>query len=348
MSEALRVAGLSRSYGPSVVLRPLDLELARGERLAVIGASGSGKSTLLRLIAGLDAPTGGEVHLGGRRASSAGRVEVPPDQRDVAMVFQGLALFPHLRALEQVAFAAKRRGRAEELLQRVGLGRRAGARLDELSGGERQRVALARALAQEPSLILMDEPFASLDDLRRQEMRGLLQDLLAGTEATLVLVTHSRDDALALADRLLVLDGGRAAASGTLEDVLARPGHSAAVRALGLGQVIDGRTEDGRVAETPFGRVELAEAVPAGGVRVLVRAGQAWAREGGAEGVATVVRPEVPGRDGAVGFVATVSAGGQVMRVGVAGGIRAGERVRVRIEGACSVLEKPEGGRPGA
>jgi iron(III) transport system ATP-binding protein len=338
MTEALRIIGLSRTFGTTTVLAGVDLALERGDRLAVVGASGSGKTTLLRLIAGLDVPTAGEVVLDGRPASRGGRLLLPPQRRGVAMVFQGLALFPHLRALDQVAFAAKGRGgraRAAELLDRIGLGHRAAAPLDQLSGGERQRVALARALAQEPSLILMDEPFASLDDDRRAEMRGLLRSLLDGSDATLVLVTHSRDDALDLARQVLVLDRGRPVASDTLAGVLADPRHAAAVRCLGLGELLDGDTTDGPTASTPFGTVELDRPVPAGRVRLLVRPGQPRVSVDGIE--ADVVAVELrPAATAGVRRVAVVRVGEHLLRVDVGDGlVEVGQRLRIGIRGAC-------------
>jgi len=207
MKEVLRMNGVGQSFGGTKVLDGASFSLDAGERLAVLGPSGSGKTTMLRLIAGLEAPASGEISIAGKMVSRAGEILIAPERREVALVFQGLALFPHLNALEQIAFASKGRGgmkEAKALLERVGLGHRASAQLDQLSGGERQRIALARALAQEPKLILMDEPFASLDDEKRGEMRDLLRALLGTRETTLVLVTHSRDDALNLARRHVI------------------------------------------------------------------------------------------------------------------------------------------------
>ena len=333
MTEAIRVEGLTRTFGLTTVLAGVDLSLAAGEWLAVVGPSGGGKTTLLRLIAGLDTPTAGTVTLAGRPASGPGRVVVPPERRGVAMVFQGLAMFPHLRALDQVRFATGDRRRAGELLGRVGLAGRESARLDQLSGGERQRVALARAVAQRPAVLLMDEPFASLDDDRRGEMRTLVRDLLDGTAAAVVLVTHSREDALDLAGRVLVLDRGRPVAAGPLADVMADPPHAAAVRSLGLGQLLDG-VADGDRAVTAFGPVVLDR--PASGpVRLLVRPGQAITHVDGAP--ADVVAVELrPSDTGGVRRVAVVRAAGQTLRVEAGGTpVAVGQRVAVRVDGPC-------------
>ncbi|WP_165223987.1 ABC transporter ATP-binding protein [Aquisphaera insulae] len=343
MNEVLRVDALGRSFGEAKVLEGVDLSLGRGERLAVLGRSGSGKTTLLRLIAGLEPPTEGIITIAGQAASRAGRVLIAPERRGVALVFQGLALFPNLRALDQVAFAARGRGgleRARSLLDRVSLGHRAGARLDELSGGERQRIALARALAQEPRLLLMDEPFASLDDEKRAAMRDLLRSLLDGTETTLVLVTHAREDAFDLARRVMVLDHGRPVADGPLEALLLRPRHAAVARALGLGQLIPGVVTPRGDAETAFGKVRVSHGDGPGPALLLVRPAQPRlaADDAGieAEVVSVELRPP-EGRE--VRRVAVVRAGGIVLRVLARDHHPSvGDRVRVRIDGECDAV----------
>ncbi|OJW19640.1 MAG: Fe3+/spermidine/putrescine ABC transporter ATP-binding protein [Planctomycetales bacterium 71-10] len=345
MSEVLRVDGLGKTFGGAKALEGVGFSLDRGERLAVLGRSGGGKTTLLRLIAGLEPPTAGEIALAGEAASRAGRVIVAPERRGVALVFQGLALFPNLRALDQVAFAARGRGgveRARILLDRVGLGHRAGARLDELSGGERQRIALARALAQEPAILLMDEPFASLDDEKRAEMRDLLRDLLDDAGTTLVLVTHSRNDALDLARRALVLDHGRAVADGPLEELMARPRHAAVVRALGLGRLIPGEVDAEGDAETAFGRVRTARGTAPGPATLLVRPDQPHLVDDDEDGVDAVVASiELRPPDGReVRRVAVVRAAGGDLRAFVRGRtLSVGDRVRVRLRGECDPMQ---------
>jgi len=344
MKEILRIRDLGQAFNGTSVLRGVNLSLDAGERLAVIGSSGSGKTTLLRLIAGLEAPTEGDVSIDGKPASRAGEVLIAPEHREVALVFQGLALFPHLRAVDQIAFASRHRGgmkQAKNLLDRIGLGHRANARLDELSGGERQRIGLARALAQEPKLILMDEPFSSLDDEKRAEMRDLLRSLLERAETTLILVTHSRDDALNLARRILVLDQGRPVSQDLLETVLARPQHAAAVRALGLGQIIEGEfTAEGDVM-TPFGRISTTVPAASGRLRFLVRPAQPLIVSNG-EGVeAEVVSVELRPPDAQeIRRIAVVRVAGRLLRVFVRGhSVSAGDRVRILIESACDLID---------
>ena len=344
MKEVLHIRGLWLAFDGAPVLQNVNLSLATGERLAVLGPSGSGKTTLLRLIAGLEAPGQGEISINSRLASRQGEVLIAPERREVALVFQGLALFPHLRALEQIAFGARGRGGlkdARQLLDRVGLGHRANAALDQLSGGERQRIALARALAQRPKLLLMDEPFASLDDQKRAEMRDLLRALLERSETTLVLVTHSREDALDLAQRVLVLEAGCPIVFDSLETVLLRPRHAAVVRALGLGQLIEGDSEGADGVETPLGRVQVAGGAAPGRVWLLVRPGQPCF-VAGSEGVeGEVVSFELrPSEAREVRRIAVVRVAGHLLRLLARGqGLAVGQRVRVRIEGECERVD---------
>ncbi|WP_043635297.1 ABC transporter ATP-binding protein [Nonomuraea candida] len=195
----IRVKGLTRVYGDRKVLDGLDLELAPGEFTALLGRSGSGKSTLLRALAGLDPDVAG-----------GGTVEVPGE---VSVVFQDARLLPWQRVLPNVVLGlrgAERRGR--ESLAEVGLAGRERAWPNELSGGEQQRVALARSLVREPRLLLADEPFGALDALTRIKMHALLRRLFEQHRPAVLLVTHDVDEAIALADRVLVLDEGRIAA----------------------------------------------------------------------------------------------------------------------------------------
>jgi ABC-type Fe3+/spermidine/putrescine transport system ATPase subunit len=344
MKEVLRVTGLGQAFNGTFVLQNASFSLDAGERLAVLGPSGSGKTTLLRLIAGLEAPKQGNIAITGKAASRAGEVLVAPEHRQVALVFQGLALFPHLCALDQIAFAARGRGgvkQARSLLDRIGLGHRANAPLDQLSGGERQRIALARALAQEPKLLLMDEPFASLDDEKRGEMRDLLRSLLERTETTLILVTHSREDALDLARRVVVLERGEQVACDPMETALLRPQHVAVVRALGLGQIIEGEATALGEVETAFGKVCTTAGTKAGRLRLLVRPGQPRIVPGPAGVETEIVSLELrPSETREIRLVAVVRVSGNLLRLFVRQrGLCIGDRVRVQIEGECEPVE---------
>jgi molybdate transport system ATP-binding protein len=193
----------------------LDLSVDPGERLALAGPSGAGKTTLLRIVAGLTRPASGRIAIGDEvwLDTATGR-ELPTEHRNCGVVFQDYALFPTLSAWRNVAFGIggprrDRRRRAEELLERFGIASLADARPGALSGGERQRVALARALAAEPRALLLDEPLSALDPLTRREAQQELHDLLAELPIPVLLVTHSREEAVLLADRIVEIDRGR-------------------------------------------------------------------------------------------------------------------------------------------
>jgi molybdate transport system ATP-binding protein len=210
----------------------VEMHVDDGEVLAVLGPNGAGKTTLLRVLAGLVPIDGGRVVIDDVTVDDpAAKRFVPPEDRSVGVVFQDYLLFAHLSALDNVAFGLRERGarksearnRARELLAAVGLDAAQSLRPHELSGGQAQRVALARALAIEPALLLLDEPLAALDAQVRVETRRHLRDVLAKFGGARVLVTHDLIDALTLADRLLILEDGRAVQAGTIDEVLGRP-----------------------------------------------------------------------------------------------------------------------------
>ncbi|WP_157253663.1 ABC transporter ATP-binding protein [Nonomuraea typhae] len=204
LTAAVRIQGLTRSYGERVILDALDLEIPSGEFVALLGQSGSGKSTLLRALAGLDHDVVG-----------TGLVEVP---EQVSVVFQDARLLPWQRVLDNVVLGLDgAAGKGLASLEEVGLGGRERAWPNELSGGEQQRVALARSLVREPRLLLADEPFGALDALTRLKMHALLRRLYEQHRPAVLLVTHDVDEAIALADRVLVLQRGRIAAEQRLD-----------------------------------------------------------------------------------------------------------------------------------
>ncbi|WP_232248212.1 ABC transporter ATP-binding protein [Streptacidiphilus rugosus] len=221
----------------------LALTVAPGEVVALLGPNGAGKTTALRALAGLVPLTGGHLRLDGETLEEpASRLSVPTERRPVGVVFQDYLLFPHLSALDNVAFGLRTHGRgkaeareeARAWLDRVGLAEHAGARPRALSGGQAQRVALARALAPEPRLLLLDEPMAALDARTRLEVRTTLRRHLAAFDAVAVLVTHDPLDAMVLADRLVVLEQGRAVQEGAPADIARRPRSDYIARLVGL------------------------------------------------------------------------------------------------------------------
>ena len=227
MSETiLNIRGLHKRYGTAVVLRDIDLDVRQGEFVCFLGPSGCGKTTLLRAIAGLDPQSEGRILLHGHDIS-----RLPPEQRGFGIVFQSYALFPNLSVLDNVSYGlvskgmprARRQARARELLQQVGLPDLGGQYPGQCSGGQQQRVALARALAPEPSLLLLDEPLSALDAKVRIHLRAQIKALQEQLGVTTIMVTHDQEEALAMADRIVVMNHGAIEQVGTPEDIYARP-----------------------------------------------------------------------------------------------------------------------------
>ncbi|MCW2765835.1 MAG: ABC-type transport system, ATPase component [Nocardioides sp.] len=255
-TDALELRGLSVSYDGTPALTDVHLTVAAGEMVALLGPSGSGKSTLLHAVAGFHAPRAGEVWLGGQRVAAPDGGE-PPERRGVAMVFQNYALWPHLTALDTVAYPGRRRGlrrsqaRAEAMaiLERLQVAHLAHRRPSELSGGEQQRVGLGRALARHAALYLFDEPTAHLDT----HVRGVfLEELLTRRResgAAALYATHDAEEALGVADRVVLLAAGRVVQVGTPEEVYRRPVDLWAARLTGPASVLTG--PDGAVLVRP-------------------------------------------------------------------------------------------------
>jgi iron(III) transport system ATP-binding protein len=249
---AIEVEGISKAFGGVRAVDGASLRVDRGALVALLGPSGSGKSTLLRVIAGFERPDAGAVRVGGRVVAGPG-AWIEPEQRHVGMVFQHGALFPHLTVAANASFGASRRQRAAECLELVGLAGRAGAYPHELSGGERQRVALARALAPEPEVILLDEPFASLDTSLRIALREHVTAILRDAHASALLVTHDQQEALSLADHVVVMRAGRVEQAGTPEHVYRQPASRWMVEFLGEADVLLGTANGAATVECELG-----------------------------------------------------------------------------------------------
>jgi iron(III) transport system ATP-binding protein len=298
MSE-VRLQGVSRSFGPTRAVVDLSLEIREGELVSVLGPSGCGKTTLLRLIAGFERPDGGTVTVAGVELSGPGTF-VPPERRRIGMVFQDYALFPHLTVERNVGFGVSQRsGEEREALTRrtlelVGLQHRRSRFPHELSGGERQRVALARALAPEPRVVLLDEPFSSLDATLRADLRREVELILRDAGATALLVTHDQEEALSLGDRLAVMREGQIVQTGTPEEVYGKPASRWTAQFVGEVNVLAGVAR-GKGVETELGVFDLAR--PASGpVHVAVRPEQLELRAD-EQGNAEVVEREFRGHD---------------------------------------------------
>jgi iron(III) transport system ATP-binding protein len=281
----LRVEGLTKSFGPQQVLKGVDLTVADGTFTAVLGPSGCGKTTLLRVIAGFERAAAGTVTIGDVVVEDGRGRSVPPAKRRIGYVAQEGGLFPHLSVAANVGFALHRGGnrkaRVVELLEFVDLAGLGGRRPDELSGGQQQRVALARALAPEPSLVLLDEPFASLDATLRVSLREDVARLLRTTKATVVLVTHDQEEALSLGDQVAVMREGRFVQVGTPTEVYTKPVDAEAAAFVGEANLLSGRVSGGSV-DCVLGRLPLAQPFDsADDVVVLIRPEQCVLSRGG-------------------------------------------------------------------
>jgi iron(III) transport system ATP-binding protein len=300
MTGGLHVTGLYKAFGSQPVLRGLDLDVPEGSLTAILGASGSGKTTLLRLLAGFERPDRGIISVGGRIVDD-GRLHLAPQGRGIGYVPQEGALFPHLTVAANIGFGLprrRRRVRVAELVELTGLGELTGRYPHQLSGGQQQRVALARALAPRPSLMLLDEPFSSLDAALRASVRSEVADVLATAGTTALLVTHDQDEALSMADRVAVLRHGRFVQAGSPDDIYTRPADPEVAAFVGDANLLPG-VADGGGAQTALGHLVLTAPPPPGAGRLLVLVrpehiavfgSDAIAESGGVAGVAGVVR----------------------------------------------------------
>jgi ABC-type Fe3+/spermidine/putrescine transport system ATPase subunit len=248
---AIRLAGLCKSFGAQRVLDHLDLDVARGELRVVLGPSGCGKSTLLRLVAGLETPDAGAVHLHGQDVTA-----LPPHRRGLGVVMQHPSLFEHMSVEDNVGFGLRVRGASQrqaqeavdEMLELVGLPDRRHHLPRQLSGGQRQRVAVARALAYRPSALLLDEPFSALDAVTRSELRREIRLLLRARGLAALFVTHDQEEALEMGDSIAVLHDGRIEQTGTPYEVYNQPRTEFVAAFLGAANILLGRWHESHVA----------------------------------------------------------------------------------------------------
>jgi ABC-type Fe3+/spermidine/putrescine transport system ATPase subunit len=268
----VRLEGISRRFGELTALHPVDLEIRRGEFLALLGPSGCGKTTLLRLIGGFLRPSAGIVEIDGRNMT-----DLPPERRRTNMVFQGYGLFPHMTVRQNIAYGLKvaKRPEAEiadkvrrmvELVHLDGMEERLPAML---SGGQQQRVALARALVMEPAVLLLDESLAALDLKLRKRMQEELRQLHRQIGGTFVFVTHDQGEAMALATRIAVMEGGRIVQQGSPEEIYRRPRNEFIAGFIGDASLLRGERRQG-VIELE-GNLRMASAGAEGPVTVMVR-----------------------------------------------------------------------------
>ena len=241
-SPAIRLSGVTKTFGAINAVDNLDLDIAQGEFFSMLGPSGSGKTTVLRLIAGFEQPTSGTIELMGRDVTRNA-----PFDRDVNTVFQDYALFPHMSVLENVAYGLRVRGvkkterlaRANEALEGVRLGSFGKRKPSELSGGQRQRVALARATVVKPTVLLLDEPLGALDLKLREQMQVELKELQRSLGITFIFVTHDQEEALTLSDRIAVFNDGKIIQLGTPSEIYQRPTSSFVAAFVGTSNIFD-------------------------------------------------------------------------------------------------------------
>ena len=244
----LEIKDLSVELNKTRILKGIDLGIEDGEYLSLLGPSGCGKSTLLKTIAGLIPVSGGTVSLGGKIIN-----EVPAYKRGTVIVFQDMRLFQNMTVAENVAYPLRIKGmnkserlrKAEEYLGYVRLDGLGDRKISRLSGGQQQRVALARALASEPQIVLLDEPFSSLDENLREDMRKLVKDLHRRFHMTTVMVTHDRQEALAMADRVAIMFDGQIVQNGTPDEILMHPADERVTRYFGNNSYIRGLVRNG-------------------------------------------------------------------------------------------------------
>ncbi len=337
----VRCRGLTKWYDSTLAVDSVDLELVSGQLVALLGPSGCGKSTTLRLIAGFERPDEGTVEIGGQLMAGPGRF-VPPERRRVGMVFQEGALFPHMTVAANVGYgiprAPGRDRRVAELLDIVGL-HGLGSRMPyELSGGQQQRVALARALAPRPTVVLLDEPFSSLDAGLRARLRGEVRTILRQAQATAIFVTHDQDEALSLADEVAVMWEGRIVQRAAPEELYGKPSSREVAAFLGEANFLPGRASGAGVA-TELG-VLIATAPATGEVEALIRP-EAVRLIADETGGATVTETEYFGHDR---MFSVLLASGTRLKCRVAGEspIRLGDRVRVEISGPVATFPRAD------
>ncbi|MEO1091617.1 MAG: sn-glycerol-3-phosphate ABC transporter ATP-binding protein UgpC [Pseudomonadota bacterium] len=329
----VNVVDVHKAFGPVEVLKGVDVHVADGEMLVILGASGCGKTTLLRLIAGLETVTSGSIAIGGRVVN-----DVEPKDRDIAMVFQNYALYPHMKVYDNMAYGLRNRGiAAAEIDRRVtdaanllGLGALLDRRPRQLSGGQRQRVAMGRAIVREPAAFLFDEPLSNLDAALRSQMRVEIRQLQQRLRTTGVFVTHDQVEAMTMADRIMLMHQGQVEQIGAPMDLYRRPATSYVATFIGSPRMnlLDGRLD------------AAGAAVDAAGVRVALPVPRAdWA----GRPVKLGLRPEDlrPAADGyPEAFVLTVRL---VERLGadqvLFGDIGGETTVLVRLPGSAEVTE---------
>jgi iron(III) transport system ATP-binding protein len=355
----LAATDLHKAFGTQSVLKGIELAVPEGSLTAILGPSGSGKTTLLRVLAGFERCDRGVITLGDRVVED-GRRYVPPEERGIGYVPQEGALFPHLTVEKNIAFGLSRHGRHDgriaRLAEMVGLTDMAHRYPHQLSGGQQQRVALARALAIEPEVVLLDEPFSSLDAGLRASVRADVHRVLRQAGTTALLVTHDQDEALSMADLVAVIRGGRIGQTGTPQELYEHPVDPDMAEFLGDANLISGSV-DGAVASTPLGTLPLRSgttrvARPTSAV-ILVRPEQVeiWPGRSANGLAARVIESQFHGHDTVMQVLPEASSGLGAIVARTDGGLALPPGTEVTVTARGPVLAWPDAslssGQPG-
>jgi putative spermidine/putrescine transport system ATP-binding protein len=338
MSE-LEISDITKDYGTSRALHPVSITVDRGEFVTILGPSGCGKSTLLRILMGISQPSGGEIRLAGSRID-----KVPPETRDIAMVFQSYALFPHMSVTRNLAFGlrmkkvqkAERERRIAHALDICNLTGLVDRMPRQLSGGQQQRVALARAIVMQPRLLLFDEPLSNLDAKLRDTLRHELVDLHRRIGTTSLYVTHDQAEAMAMSDRIVVMDAGRVVEVGTPLELYRTPKRAFTAGFLGQTNLLQ-VVADGAHARLPWGQTVLLSTSVVGPAQISVRP-ETIAIAPEAAGTGTVTAMSFMGAN----VLYTVEIAGTIVRVSQAGADRlidVGRRVGLGFPGTVHLLD---------
>ena len=348
---AVRLRGVRKTFGDIVAVRGIDLEIPARSFVTLLGPSGCGKTTVLRMIAGLEAASGGEIWIKGRRID-----EVPIHKRNVGLVFQNYALFPHKTIFDNVAFGLKYRdvpkaeirervGRALDVVRLPGVEKRFPA---HLSGGQQQRIALARAVVVEPDVLLLDEPLSALDANLREEMRVELKRIQRDLNITTIFVTHDQAEALALSDKVIVMSDGRKEQEGVPETVYSRPASRFVAEFLGHANLLSGPIDtQGRLRLADGSLLKVADARPSDMATVVLRAERILLAETASESEETSVLDGIVRAVDYQGVAARyfVEAAGltlQVINPIDASPFRDGDRVKLQVRARdCVLLPEP-------
>lgn len=273
MELSLQTENLTKHYDDVSAVENVSLNVKAGEFLTILGPSGCGKTTTLRLIAGFETPTSGKIQIGDKTVADDHQF-MPPERRNIGMVFQDYALFPHVNVADNVGFGLRGRGKDKEqrvkrMLSLVGLSEYGHRMPYELSGGQQQRVALARALAPNPDILLLDEPFSNLDTALRSQVRADVREILHETETTAIFVTHDQEEALSLSDEIAVIFHGKLAQVATPHAIYNRPISKQVAQFIGEANFLPANAQ-GMMATSPLGTVKLFHE-KSGDVQLMIR-----------------------------------------------------------------------------